>query len=80
MGFGNKKADCVKPAKKLKNCNCIKKMNASLKDKDCELDVVHQLMRGISTTSIKLSSLGTKRSKVAYLVPTYCPFCGKKHP
>lgn len=74
-----------KTKKAPRTCNCLKKVDEALKDRNAALER-HPMMNfstskmTMSPPSVKLRKLDSKkRESLPSLFCTYCPFCGKKY-
>lgn len=68
--------------KKPKICNCLDKMNKALAPQNTEVDYLYFLTKGYALPKLSTSRIQNLRDgkKAVQVVPTYCPFCGKKYP
>lgn len=60
-------------------CNCIEEVNKKLAERGDELDLSFDLMAGKSFLVLKTVRLKGKRGKPLLMLPSFCPFCGKKY-
>lgn len=66
-------------------CDCMTKVNDSLKDRNTRLQTSFILTRDLSgmdcTPLMAVEKLDTaKRVRAMSVIPTFCPFCGVKYP
>ena len=62
-------------------CNCIKQLNEILAEKNTEFDLIFTLGK-VQKEYLKISTIKINkkiRNGPVAMIPSYCPFCGKKY-
>jgi len=65
----------------VKSCACVENVNKELAKQNEQLDLVFRMgtPEGVYPIVATMKLDTTKRTKRRVLVPTFCPFCGRKY-
>lgn len=61
-------------------CDCIQKVNEKLEEQNAQLETAFDYTNSCAFLVIKtIKTIRHKRNKALPILPSYCPFCGKKY-